>query len=233
MSTESIASVDRTARLAGFLYLALMPFAFFGLIYVPSVLVVPGDGATTSHNILASEWLFRSGTASHLIGQVIHVLLVLTLYRLLERVNRGQAMLMAVLALIPVPIAFLNEVNHLAVLQLLGNGGNAAFTPTQLHAQVMLFLGMRDSGILVAQVFWGLWLLPLGILVLGSGFLPRLLGILLVIAGLGYVIDCGTQLLSPGFPTIGLFTAFGELIFPLWLLIKGVNVERVPEVTRA
>ena len=233
MTAATHASVNRTARLAGALYLALMPFAFFGLIYVPSVLQVSGDAAATSRNILASEWLFRAGTVSHLIGQVIHVFLVLALYRLLESVNRVHAVLMAVLALLPVPMAFLNEVNQLAALRVLATANDGAFTASQLQAQAMLFLDMRQDGILVTQVFWGLWLLPLGLLVFRSGFLPRLLGVLLVIAGAGYVIDSATQLLSPGLPTIALFTAVGEFLFPLWLLIRGVNVERGRQVTAA
>jgi hypothetical protein len=203
-----------------------MPFGFFGIIYVPSVLLVSGDAATTSRNIMASEWLFRSGTVSHLIGQIVLIFLVLALYRLLKPVNKDHAVLMVVLALLAVPIASLNEVNHLAALRLLANADDGAFTASQLQAQAMLFLDMRNNGILVAQVFWGLWLLPLGFLVFRSGFLPKLLGVLLVIAGVGYVIDSGTQLLSPGLAMIGQFTFVGEVLFTLWLLIKGVNVAR-------
>jgi hypothetical protein len=233
MTAAAHASINRTARLAGGLYLAIMPFSAFGILYVPSVLLVPGDAATTSRNIIASEWLFRSGTVSHLIGQIIFIFLVLALYRLLKPVNKDHAVLMVVLALLGIPIAFLNEVNHLAALRLLSSADDGAFTSTQLHAQAMLFLDMRRSGILVAQVFWGLWLLPLGFLVFRSGFLPKLLGILLVIGGVGYLLDSGTQLLFPGLPTISQFTFIGELLLPLWLLIKGVNVERWQQVTLA
>ena len=220
------ASVNRTARLAGALYLALMPFGFFGIIYVPSVLVVSGDAATTSRNIMASEWLFRTGTVSYLISQIVFIFLVLALYRLLKPVNKDHAVLMVVLALPAVPIAFLSEVNHLAVLRLLANADNGAFTANQLQAQAMLFLDMRQNGILLALVFWGLWLLPLGVLVFKSKFLPKVLGVLLVIAGAGYVIESGAQILSPGLATISQFTFVGEVLFTLWLLIKGVNVER-------
>lgn len=230
MTTGAHASINRTARLAGALYLALMPFGFFGIIYVPSVLLVSGDAASTARNIMASEWLFRSGTVSHLISQIILIFLVLALYRLLKPVNKDHAVLMVVLALIAVPIAFLNEVNHLAALRLLANPDDGAFTAGQLQAQAMLFLNMRQDGILVTQVFWGLWLVPLGFLVFKSGFLPKLLGVLLVIAGVGYVTDSGTQLLSPGLATIGQFTVVGEILFTLWLLIRGVNVERWQEV---
>ena len=95
----------------------------------------------------------------------------------------------------------------------------------------MLFLEMREQGILVTQIFWGLWLLPLGLLVFESGFLPKLVGILLAIAGAGYVIDSATQLLFPGVTTISQFTFVGEVLFTLWLLIKGVNVKRWQEAT--
>jgi hypothetical protein len=94
----------------------------------------------------------------------------------------------------------------------------------------MLFLDMRKSGILITLAFWGLWLVPLGVLVFKSGFLPRVLGVLLVIAGAGYVLDVATQLVSTGLPTIGQFTFVGEVLLTLWLLIRGVNVERWREV---
>jgi hypothetical protein len=230
MTVGAHASINRTARLAGGLYLALMPFGFFGIIYVPSVLLVSGDAATTSRNIMASEWLIRSGAVSHLISQLILVFLVLALYRLLKPVNKEHAVLMVVLALVAVPIASLNEVNHLAALRLLTNADDGAFAASQLQAQAMLFLDMRQNGIVVAQVFWGLWLLPLGLLVFRSGFLPRLIGVLLVIAGAAYVIDSGTLLLFPGHATISQFTFVGEVLLPLWLLIKGVNVERWQQV---
>jgi hypothetical protein len=214
-----------------------MPFAFFGVIYVPSVLVVPGDPATTSRNILASEFLFRSGTVSHLIGQIIFIFQVLALYRLLKPVNRNHAALMVILVLLSIPVVFLNESNHLAALRLLGSADDGAFTSTQLHAQAMLFLDMREYGIGVAHVFWGLWLLPLGFLVFRSGFLPRMLGVVLMVGGAGHVMDAGTQLLFPSVPTISQITfaiamlaAVGELLFALWLVIKGVNVARWQEV---
>lgn len=233
MSAGAHASINRTARLAGGLYLASMPFALFGFFYVPSVLLVPGDAATTFRNIMASGWLFRSGTVSWLVAHIIFIFQVLILYRLLKPVNKDHAALMVVLALLSIPIVFLNEVNHLAVLKLVRSASDGTLTATQLHAQVMLFLDMRQSGVLVAQVFYGLWLLPLGILVFRSGFLPKLLAVLLVIAAAGYLIDCGTQLLFPGFATISQFTFVGELLFPLWLLIKGLNVERWQQLALA
>lgn len=232
MSPRDRAWIKRTARLAGGLYLAIAPFSAFGILYVPSVLVVRGDAAATARNIMASEWLFRSGMVSHLVAEIILVFVALALYQLLKPVNKGHAVLMVTLALLGVPIAFVNEVNHLAALRWLSGAEYLEpFTAVQRYAQAMLFLDLWDSGILVAQVFWGLWLFPLGYLVFRSGFLPRLLGILVIIAGGGYLVDVVVAILSPNIEvTISYFTFVGELLLPLWLLLKGVNVEQWQQV---
>ena len=214
------------ARVAGFLYLISMPFAIFSIMYVPSILIVPGDAATTANNIMASESLFRSGIVSSLINQMIFILLVLVLYKLLKPVNKNHALLMVILWLVGVPIAMLNELNQFAPLLLLSGADYLiALDADQLHAQMMFFLDLYGDGILIAQIFWGLWLFPLGYLVFKSDFLPRILGILLIIACFGYVIESFTIFLLPNFKGIALYTFWGELLFPLWLLIKGVNVE--------
>ena len=219
-------SINSTARLAGSLYLSLMPFGIFSFVYVPSVLFAPSDSAATARNIMEFEWLFRSATVSHLLSQIIVVFLALALYRLLQHVNKDHAVLMVILALLGPPIAFLNEVHNLAALRLLSSPDNGAFTSAQLHAQAMLFLDMSRHGIFVAQIFWGLWLLPLGSLIFRSRFLPKLLGVPVMIAGAAYLFDSFTQLLFPGSAMISQFTAIAELLLPLWLLVKGVNVER-------
>lgn len=188
---------------------------------MPAKVLVGGDAAATSQNISASEGLFRLGIVSHLTSQVIVVFLVLALVRLLRPVNEDRARVMAVLALLCVPISFLAEVNSLGALRLLGSE-DGTFTAAQLHAQVMHSLDLHRSGILIAQVFWGLWMLPLAALVYRSGFLPRWLSIPVLIAASGYLFDSGTHLLSAGRPTISQFTAAGELPLPLWLLIRGV-----------
>ena len=186
MTTGAHASINRTARLAGGLYLSLAPLSFFSFVYVPSVVLVRGDAAATSRNIVTSEWLFRAGAVSHLASQIIVVFLALALYRLLKPVNKYRAVVMVVLALLCVPISFLTEVNNLAVPRLLSSADSGAFTTTQLQAQAMLFLDMHRTGILIAQVFWGLWLLPLSSLVFSSGFLPKWLGIPALIGAAGY-----------------------------------------------
>lgn len=235
MTPGDRARIQGTARLAGWLYLAIVPFSAFGILYVPSLLVVGGDAEATARNITASEWLFRTGTLSRMVAHIILVFLALTLYRLLKPVNKSHAMLMVALALLSVPIAFLNEVNHLAVLRVLsGVAYLEPFTAGQRHAQAMLFLDLWNGGTLIAQVFWGLWLFPLGYLAFRSDFLPRLLGILVIIGGSGYLLDAVVALLFPSSEvTISYFTFVGELSLPLWLLFKGVNVEHWQEVALA
>ena len=126
-----------------------------------------------------------------------------------------------------IPIAMLNEITHLGVLQLLSGADHlAAVDLDQLHAQMMVLLNMHEDGILIAQIFWGLWLFPFGYLVFKSGFLPKILGILLIIGCFGYLIDTFGLFLFPGFTPIAAFTSIGELLLPLWLLIKGIDVEQ-------
>lgn len=225
MEAGTHVSANRTARLAGALHLALLPFGIFSFAYVPSVLVVPGDAAATSSNIMASELLFRASTISHLISQVVVIFLAFAMYRLLRPVSRERAVLMVVLALLSVGIAFLNEVNNLAVLWLLGSVDDGAYTLAQLQSQAMLFLDMGRNGVLIAQLFWSGWLLTMSTLVFRSGFLPKLLAVSTSVAAAGYLFDSVAQLLFPGFSTISQYTFFAELLLPLWLLIKGVSAD--------
>ncbi len=221
-------SIQRTARLAGFLYLLLIPLGIFGIIYVPSTLIIPGDIAATVGNIMANELLFRLSIVAALLAQLINIFVVLLLYKLLKPVNQDHARLMVIFLLLGVPIAFITELTHLAVLQLLGNADRLTmFTVDQLHALVSLSLDLHSGGIFIAQVFWGLWLFPMGYLVFRSGFLPRIIGVFLMIGCLGYLVDSLTFFLFPTFDvTVSQFTFVGELLITLWLLIKGVNVER-------
>ena len=215
----------KIARHSGLLHLSLLPFGIFSFVYVPSIIFVQGDISETISNLMENGWLFRSGIVSHLISQVLVVFLALSMYRLFKYVNKDRSVLMFVLALLGLPISFLNEVHNLAVLRLLDPEFNM-FTSNQLSTQVVLFLDMSRNGVLIAQIFWGLWLIPLGLLVYKSGFLPKLLGILVLVAGSAYLFDSIMQLFFPGFLTISQFTFVFEIILPIWLLIKGVNDEK-------
>ena len=214
------------ARLAGFLYLLVIPLGIFGALYVSSRLIVPGDAATTASNIMASESLFRLGIVSDLFASIVMLLVVLVLYKLLKPVNKNMASLMVIFVLVAVPIAMLNKLNQLAALLLLSSGDYlTVFTTEQLQALALLFLRLHSRGSNIAFIFWGLWLFPLGYLVFKSGFLPRILGVLLMIACFGYLINSFAIFL--GYTVnVGIFAALGEVLFILWLLIKGVNVEQ-------
>ena len=213
------------ARVAGFLYLLVVPLGIFS-IYVSSRLTVPEDAATTASYITANELLFRLSIVSDILAPLVLILVVLFLYKLLKPVNQYMAWLMVIFLLLGVAIALLSKLNQFAALQLLSGADYlTVFTTEQLQALALLFLHLHDRSGTIAFIFWGLWLFPLGYLVFKSGFFPRILGVLLIMSGFGYVIDSFATFL--GYEVnIGLFTAWGEMLFILWLLIKGVNVER-------
>jgi len=227
MTTKETMNPNKIARIAGLLYVvpwALSLFAFFLL----QGLIVPGDPATTATNIVASELQFRFSIVSDLIVQPVFVVLVLLLYRLLKPVNKNHAVLMVVFFLVSVPIAMLNMLNQFAALILLSGAEYlTAFTAEQLQTLVTLFHDLHEVGIMIAYIFWGLWLFPLGYLVFRSGFLPRILGILLMISCFGYLIDFFTFFLVPNLGvSVNMVTGWAELFLCLWLLIKGVDVEK-------
>lgn len=218
LNQKSIASdYNKIARLSGILYLSLVPLGVFGIIYVPSMLVVPDNIATTIANIIENETLFRWSIASALVVQLVNIILVLLLFKLFKDIHKGMAILMVIFSLLAVPIAFLNEINHLAVLNLLNQSNESQHL-------ISVFLDLHQQGIIIAQVFWGLWLFPLGYLIYKSGYLPKFIGVLLIIGSAGYVVDSFTLILLPQFKiTFSEFTFLGEVIFPLWLLIKGIK----------
>ena len=222
----------KTARIAGALYLLMAVTGLFGIMYVPSTIIVSGDATATVNNILASEWLFRAGIVSNLVCQTTFIFLVTVLYRLFKEVNRKRALLMLALVVVSVPIAFLNMLNQIIVLQLLsGSDFLKAFETEQLNALVMVFLNLYHEGIAVVEIFWGLWLLPFGLLVYKSGFVPRIFGVLLIIACFAYLTESVAHLLLPRYGhtvllIVSMPQAVGELAMMLWLLIKGVRDQK-------
>jgi hypothetical protein len=227
-------SNKKKARIAGLLYFVTSIFGFFGLAYVPNVIVVTGDAAATAHNISAHELLFRAGIVSNLIASIGFIFVALALYELLNVVSKKMAAVMVILIGASLPISLLNEVNRLATLKLLSGASYlSAIQKPQLDAMAMVFHGLWGQGNLVAQIFWGLWLIPFGILVWKSGFLPRILGVLLIIACFGYLISSFTLLLVPAYGgSVARFSTVldaCELPIILWLLIMGAK-ERAPAV---
>lgn len=222
--------IVKHARIVGFLLLLPIPIYFFGSQYVPSKLIVPGDIATTANNIMASELLFRLGVVSNLLIFLIDIAMVLVYYQLFKPVDKGMARLMVILNLLAVPIALLNELNQLVIPLLLHTVSSpSVFTADQLHTLVSFFLHLHDTGSLIGGFFWGLWLVPYGLLVFKSRLFPRFIGVLLIIECFGFLIQSFGGFLFPNLnASLALFpavTAWAELLLPLWLVIKGVNVE--------
>jgi len=215
-------------RLAGLLYLLASIPGFFALLYVPSKIFVHGNATATANNIAAHEMLFRLGIAADLIGQALFIFVALALYYLLKGVNPRHALLMLTLILVAIPIAFVNELNSIAAL-VLAHGADflSVFDKPQRDALARLFLDLRGGGFDVAGIFWGLWLFPLGLLVYRSGFLPRILGVLLMIACWAYLANSFTSLVLPRYEAmVNRWISplqLAEMVFMLWLLIKGAR----------
>jgi hypothetical protein len=219
----------KAARTAGFIYLSMIIVAPFCLLYIPSKLIVHGNAAATADNILAHETLFRLSIFGDLIGQVIFICLGVAFYRLLRDVNKTWALLMLSLVLTSAAVCFLNVLNDIAAL-ILFRGGDflVVFDKPQRDALAMLFLRLYNHGQFIAEVFWGLWLFPLGLLIYRSGFIPRFIGVWLMINCFGWLLLSFTALffhdnynamlgyLQP--------VLFGEMALMFYLLFKGAKV---------
>src|SRR6516162_11779406 len=219
----------KTARIAGAIYLSMVITGPFSLIYVPGKLIVKGDATATAANVLAHDTMFRFAIAAGLFGQVIFICLAIVLYRLLSEVSKDWARLMVGLVLVSAAVGFIDELNNLGA-RILFRGGEflSVFDKTQLDALGMLFIRLHGQGIMIAEIFWGLWLFPFGLLVFRSGFLPRWIGVWLMVNCFGYVILSMTSLFFPAYND-KLFAwlqpvLFGELAIMLYLLIKGAKV---------
>jgi hypothetical protein len=223
-----MSSTKNPGRFAGSLYLLMSIPGFFAIMYVPSKLIVHGNATATASNIAASETLFRLGIAAQLISQAGFIFVALALFELLKGVNRRHASLMVTLVVVQIPIAFLNELNSIAALVLVrGADFLSIFEKPQRDALAMLFLNLHFHGFVVDEIFWGLWLFPLALLVYRSRFLPRFLGVWLAIDGFAYVILSLTGVVLPQYYdkvfTYSQPAVFGEVAFMLWLVIKGAR----------
>jgi len=221
-------STKNPGRCAGLLYVLISIIGFFAMGYVPDKLIVSGNAAATANNIAASETLFRLGIAGELIGQAGFIFVALALYDLLKGVNRRHASLMVILIVVSIPIALLNELNSFAALVLVrGADFLSILNKPQRDALAMLFLNLHGRGFVVAEIFWGLWLFPLSLLVYKSRFLPRFLGVWLALAGFAWVILSLTGVLLPQYQdkvySYCQPAFFGEIALMLWLLIRGAK----------
>jgi hypothetical protein len=228
----------KAARVAGAIYLSMVFTAPFSLIYVPSKLIVRGNAAATADNIMAHETMFRLAIFGDLIGQVIFICLAIALYRLLSRVNKTWAALMVAFVLVSAAVGFLNTLNNIATV-ILFHGGEflTVFDKPQRDALGMLFIRLHTQGIFIDEIFWGLWLFPFGLLVFRSGFMPRFIGVWLMINCFGYVALSVIALFFPAYYQAAFRYSqpvlFGELVVMLWLLIKGAKVESSPQLAVA
>ena len=221
---------DKLARTAGWIYVSMLFTAPFSLLYVPTVVIVKGDAAATSAKVVAHEMLFRLGIAGDLIGSVIFIYLGIALYRLFREVSATVSAQLVGLVLVSSAVGFLNVLNHIAALTLF-RGGDFLSVLDKPQRDVLgyFFMRMYSQGIVINELFWGLWLIPFGWLIIRSRFFPRILGVLLYINGLAYVVISLTSLILPSYADVVgrvWFPAqFGELIMMLWLVIKGAKVQ--------
>lgn len=219
----------KAARVGGAIYLLMVCTAPFSLIYVPSKLVVRENAAATAANVLAHETMWRLAIFGDLLGQVIFICLGIALYRLLSNVSKPWAALMVGFVVVSAAVAFLNALNNVAAL-ILFRGGTflAVFDKAQLNALGYLFIRLHGQGTTMAELFWGLWLFPFGWLMFRSGFMPRWIGVWLLINGFGYVLLSAIGFFFPGYQDKAFLylqpVLFGELATMLYLLIKGANV---------
>lgn len=223
-------STKKQARVAGILYLLACSTAPFSLIYLPRTLIVPGDATATANHVRASETLLRMGIASELFISIVLIFAVLAFYRLLKGVSEKHALAMLILLLVSIPISLLNVLNEIAALILVsGAGFLSVFDQRQLDALVLLVFRLHHQGLSLAAIFWGLWLFPFSILIIRSGFIPRVVGILVFLAGVPHVVSALTTLVLPQYAYLSRFLtvlAFGELAL-LWLVIWGAKARPV------
>jgi hypothetical protein len=219
--------IDNPGRLAGVLYLLLtvisiIPFAYVG------TLVVAGNPTATAANVLANETSFRLSIVLELFAAIIFIPLVLALYGLLNSVNRSYARLMVVFAVVSVPITFFQGLMQLAALEFIhGPSFLSILPPSQMTAVAQVFIDLSNQVLYLNDIFFGLWLLPFGALVFRSRFIPRVLGVLLLINGFAYlgyisllVFPSSANLVSE---LLLLPELVGELPIMAWLLIKGAK----------
>jgi hypothetical protein len=223
-----INSNKRTARLAGLLYLIWIITGFYGVSYIPSQTIVRGDAAATANKILANEFLFRTGIINDIISTTIWVIIALVLYRLFKQVNERHAKLLVVLVIVQIPAVFFMEALNIASLMIIKGEVLKTFGISQRQDLAMLFFKINDYGSIVLETFWGLWLLPFGLLVYKSKFIPRIFGVFLILNGIAYIIPSFTSLLIPDYLAVVRqfalpFWVLGEISIMLWLLIMGAK----------
>ena|SRR5438105_5927669 len=224
-------SLRQQARFAGLLYILMCVTGLPGLLFIPNAMIVNGEAMATADHLRASPTLLRWGIASELFHQVVFAYLGLALYDLFRSVNRSAAIQLVMLVALSVPIMFVNTLNEFAALILVGaEHFLTTFSRPQLDSLAFLFLRLHGEGIGVVDVFWSLWLVPFGVLVMRSGFLPRALGVFLLAGAAGAMIGAVTSVLpmlsNSAVDRVGQVLALGELPIIVWLVFPGAREPR-------
>ncbi len=220
----------RTAKLGALLFFTVcVPFVTWGLSYVPSKIFVPQNATATANNLLANEFLFRTGIVSHFVSNITFAFVVLLFYRIFRPIDKHLSRIMLAPILAQVPIVFVLELFRITALMILKGGMLMNLDIIQKQEFVYLLLRMHGYGIGASQFFWGLYFFPFGMLVYRSGFIPRIFPILMMITGVGYVGDTTAFILlqRPDYLMVRPFivsTFIGGGLTMLWFLIKGVNI---------
>lgn len=215
------------ARLTGLVYLILILTGIYGLIYVPSQLFNWESPTETAKNILNNEFTFRLAITSEIVCFICFILLPLLFYKLLHQVDKNLAVMMVALSVLSVPVTITHVAKHVDVLTILkGQQYLKAFSQDWLEGYVMLNLAGFNNGVVVSNIFWGLWLLPLGLLVYKSKFLPKILGVFLILGCFGYLVEFIAKFIFtvPEIPWyVSAPSSLGEFGICLWLIIFGAR----------
>jgi hypothetical protein len=229
METIKNSKSQKNALFAGLSYLALAITGLYALMYALPQIKVEGDIAKTIINIKNNPFLFRIGIVSMLVMNIVSILLVIYLYRLLSNINKTMALSMLIIMLFGACISTLNETNHFAMIIINSMDG---FSVEESQNLTNLFSTIQKHGSHISVIFWGLWLFPLGILIFKLGTsISKFIGIMLVVAGIGYVLDSIFLFLYPHMkvPTLSDYTSYGEILFMIWLLAKSKTIGELTE----
>ena len=219
-------NIKNFARLTGFAYFLLMPTGFFGIMYISS-LMVDGDMLKSLANIKENITMVRLSVATSLLLSLIQITLVLMMYKLFRIVNEIAARILVLSVILWIPITMLNEMNIGAALYIINNANIA-------DEMAIIFIEMREYAIMIAGIFWGIWLVPLGYLIYKSDFIPKIIGVALFFGAFGYIVDSFVFIIAPELELeLAIYLFPGEIMTMLWLLIMGVNEQKWQDVYNA
>lgn len=229
MSDTNVKKQQRAVTWLRVLYPLWAVVGIFGIALVPSAILVSGDAAATANNIVTNELFLRLGIAAMLVASLIQVAVAIYLYDLFKVISKKASALIVIFALLGVPIAMFNVINQIAPI-LLQSGADylSVFSADQLNSLSTFFLNLNTQGLVIASIFWGLWLFPLGYLAYKSSYFPKAIGVVVILAGFGYLFDSFAKIIFPGYPDAvsAILSIFytGEIVFILWLIFRGAKL---------